>query len=740
MLLRLFCILLFCSQMVCAQKQNNNWCFGDGVGIDFNTATPICFQSQSNASEGGAATISSRHTGRLLFYTDGTKIWDSTHTVMPNGNGIGAPNRYTCAQGSVIIPNPGDSNKFYVFTHEDQGLPEGAVFYSVVDITLNSGRGDIISGQKMIKLDTGFVEGMTVASGCDGQWLIVFGRYTSKFTTYKISKTGIGQAVTSQNLYPVKTKNGTWGGIKVSPDSRKIAFVASNASGDTSFVACSDFNPQSGLVTNGNLIDLYVGNNYYSCAFSSNSTKLYVGAYNQRRIYQFDVSLPTIAAISASKKLIQTLAISPGDLQLGPDSNIYVSKNAATSIDLISNTNSSSPIYKANAVVFLSGTRSFLSLPQTVHYPQQLSIDPGRSVKIDICNGESKILQGKPGALSYIWSNNDTTETFTPTVSGQYLVTSSFLCGDFTDTFIVNIINLKVALGNDTAICAGNELTLDATQAFQPITYSWSNGSVKNKITINKGGVYYVTASSGTCAASDTIEININDAAVFYLNDTTLCLGDVYHLQGPSAFTYYKWNTGDTGRTVIVDKAGLYFLTAEKMGCKHTDTVNIYYDDGRFSLPADTFLCEGEQITVNATSLPGSTYTWSNDNKNPEITISAEGTYIVSASNRCGLFTDSITADFEDCECKPFVPSFTPNSDGINDALKPLFKCIIVQYEFFIFNRFGQAVFRTKNPEERWDGTYKGQKAEMGTYFYQLRLKNIRGIESLHKGDLILIR
>ncbi len=67
-----------------AQGENNIWCFGLRLGLDFNTNTPTQFTHNMNCLE-GAATVSDEQ-GNLLFYTLGNKVWDRNGNVMHKGD------------------------------------------------------------------------------------------------------------------------------------------------------------------------------------------------------------------------------------------------------------------------------------------------------------------------------------------------------------------------------------------------------------------------------------------------------------------------------------------------------------------------------------------------------------------------------------------------------------------------------------------------------------------------------
>lgn len=88
-----------------------------------------------------------------------------------------------------------------------------------------------------------------------------------------------------------------------------------------------------------------------------------------------------------------------------------------------------------------------------------------------------------------------------------------------------------------------------------------------------------------------------------------------------------------------------------------------------------------------------------------------------------------------------WVPNaFTPNGDGRNDRLHPLSVGYSRIKYFRVFNRFGEMVYETKTFFEGWDGWFRGQMADLGTYFWVLNVTNRFGKDELIKGDAILIR
>ena len=79
------------------------------------------------------------------------------------------------------------------------------------------------------------------------------------------------------------------------------------------------------------------------------------------------------------------------------------------------------------------------------------------------------------------------------------------------------------------------------------------------------------------------------------------------------------------------------------------------------------------------------------------------------------------------------VPNaFTPNGDGFNDDFLPIFNLPQVKdYQFFVFNRWGELIFNTNLPGKPWDGSYGGVVSQVDVYVWKLSCKDALS------GDLI---
>ena len=136
-----FLLLLLLAGTFPIQGQNNtnlNWYFGSSDrGIRFNRGTHTVTLADNPAASfgnGGGAVASNPINGNLLFFTDGSAIYDATGAVMPNGSGLsGNPSGN---QPAVIAAVPGQPNQYFVFTNTADYTTGGDIFLTTVDMSL----------------------------------------------------------------------------------------------------------------------------------------------------------------------------------------------------------------------------------------------------------------------------------------------------------------------------------------------------------------------------------------------------------------------------------------------------------------------------------------------------------------------------------------------------------------------------------------------------------------------------
>ncbi len=138
-------LLLFIGIQTFSQKQANIWYFGQGAGVDFNFSPPRALTDGILYTLEGCSTFSNSD-GELLFYSDGTTVYDKNHNIMNYTNGNPGNNllgNSSAAQSGMIIPKPLNNDIYYLFTVTDNNSTTGFNVYTI-DMSLNGGNGQLI--------------------------------------------------------------------------------------------------------------------------------------------------------------------------------------------------------------------------------------------------------------------------------------------------------------------------------------------------------------------------------------------------------------------------------------------------------------------------------------------------------------------------------------------------------------------------------------------------------------------
>ena len=741
----LFCFFFISLPLIAQQREANIWYFGRFLGVDFNSGAPVALNDgQLNTTE-GVATICDVN-GALLFYTDGIRIWNKLHQVMPNGTGLlGDP---SSTQSAIIVPKIGDNTRYYVFTVAQLSGPNG-LNYSVVNMTLDGGKGDV--EVKNVPVITNVVEKITAVRHCNNRdiWVMAHGSASDIYYSFLVSPTGVNttpvvshSGVVLPGVVPPSPLDSTsLGYLKASPDGSKIA-----AAHWTVNVDVSDFNNATGVVSN--TASMYVPGDphylSYGVEFSPNSKLLYstvfytdpANAQKRNALFQYDITLGTAAAIRASKQVV-SLNSDPIDtyaaLQIAPDGKMYMAKRAYKNIASISNPNVYGPgcVFTASAVQWtlpaqessyglptfvqsyffppdsfthsvscLSLTASFNYIPatnvlsvlwnfgdpasgvnntSTLNNPTHTFTTAGvytvklirftncgsdtltKQVSTDaininlgpdttVCTATSLLLNssGIGSTNTFLWQDGSTNPTFLATTAGLYWVEARNAAGCVKrDSINVAFKSLPVFnLGADGTLCAGDSLTLNATTT-GAISYLWSSGATTPIIKAFQAGVYWCEVNNGGCRFRDSLTITalLPKPVVNLGNDITLCGTTPVPLDATTTGATYLWQNGSTGPTQLATSSGLYWVEVKNsFGCSSRDSINITFKATPvFNLGADTPICAGDTLTLNATAAGAISYQWSTGATTATIKAFQAGLYWCEVNNGGCTFRDSLT-------------------------------------------------------------------------------------------------
>src|SRR5690606_14415326 len=248
---------------------------------------------------------------------------------------------------------------------------------------------------------------------------------------------------------------------------------------------------------------------------------------------------------------------------------------------------------------------------------------------------------------TYAWQDNSTNATFTVTQAGQYWVDVTTNGCSTSDTINVSYKPLPtVNLGNDTTLCDGETLTLDATNS--GATYLWQDNSTNATFTVSQADTFYVAVDLNGCIATDTIIVDYQSYPIVDLGaDTTLCQGESLTLDATNSGATYAWQDNSTNATFTVNEAGQYWVDVTTNGCSTSDTINVSYKPlPTVNLGNDTTLCDGETLTLDATN-SGATYLWQDNSTNATFTVSQADTFYVAVDLNGCIATDTIIVDYQ---------------------------------------------------------------------------------------------
>lgn len=290
-------------------------------------------------------------------------------------------------------------------------------------------------------------------------------------------------------------------------------------------------------------------------------------------------------------------------------------------------------------------------------------------------------------------------------------------------------------------------------------TYIDNEGSIKDSFAV---GQYKITAYAEKLGCNTSYNFEVTDFGVYpdppRIDDKNLCIdAPVEPLTAvPAPGGTVRWydlqrNLLPAVPTYTTSAEGRYqwLINQEVNVCESvydTIEVNIHPHPNVEIVNAGGHVCIGERITLIATG--AERYEWQPAEKitprdgQPSTTIYQPETFTVTGFSKYGC-TGLDTLVFDDIElcCRFMYPdAFTPNSDGINDGWHPITYGNVEFYQVSVFNRWGERVYTSSDPRQRWDGMYKGIKCDMGTYYYRLKATCVTGQQEETGGSFILIR
>lgn len=570
-------LLCTCFCTYAQNKSGNAWCFGWQNQLNFNTGTPVYSQSPLYNNGGGSASVADSATGNFLFSTDGVNVWDRTNTQMPlNISSLGGPEpSFWAPMPALIVPMPGQSKKYYIFT------TGGKLSYTVIDMALRSGLGDVSGHPNVLLQDTCARITGTFIAGNTGTWVVVHKLFSNAFYAYPVTQAGIGTPVIS-----FQGDTDRMGApFKMSPDGSMISGTFTNYLFNSSLTQVFRFNNSTGVVSPPFFTDYNYDRYFVGLTFSPNSRLLYAGNSIDTFFYQYDLYAGSDSAILASKYQIGTpyhqnnnLQISA--MQIASDQKIYLSLGLAYAspwMDAIDNPNvyGSGCNYHQHAVSMTglpNGTlpvfNDHIFVPDTIMHVAGYTTQRAVSC-VGSCQGQASVtaFYGHP-PYSYHWQpGNLTTQFIDNLCAGTYSVTVTDSIGqNFTTSVqIASLDTPQISITGDTSgiVCGSvGHLYVQPANWYAPYGYSyvWNTGATWNNITAINPGPYTCTATdyNGCRSVSRSIIFSFHSLPPA----TAVVVGDTLEAITSDSTVTYQWYFNGA----IINGATNYFCDSTQPG------------------------------------------------------------------------------------------------------------------------------------------------------------------------------
>ncbi|MEO1030839.1 MAG: T9SS type B sorting domain-containing protein [Bacteroidota bacterium] len=764
----LFAVL--CHLKIIAQAEASNWYFGTNAGLNFNASAPIALIDGQLATDEGCATISEPN-GELLFYTDGVKVWDKQHNVMPNGTGLTGDASST--QSAIIVPKPGSESLYYIFTVDDLAGPNG-VRYSEVNMNLNNGNGDI-TNQKNIELNASVTEKITAVKHANGidYWVVAHDWNNNNFLSYRISASGVSNTPVISAVGQIHGTNGldSKGYMKISPDANRLAYAAWTGN---SVVEIFDFNNATGEVSNPILIDdgffsQGPASGAYGIEFSPDSQLLYVTdqkflfGFITSRLFQFDLGLASASdMINSVTTLYENNSSNTilAALQLATDGKIYIAKSQEHFLDVIEHPDEIG--FAANYIadaIDLGGRLSGAGLPPFITSFFNFSI-----LSQGGCLGQATnfTLNTNSDINSVIWNFGDgfTSTDINPIHHfenpGTYNITAEISAPGETINVSSFITIYKFPIANtpdNMSIC--DDMSNDGVEIFDlslqndfihptspeiSITYHLTESDALNNMDPleslyeNISNPQTIYARVQNISNSDCFDMTSFDLNVLYTPDSSeetiyLCTDQPATLSAGLEFDAYMWSNGETTESITVTSPGTYTVEIQNIYQTSQQQQIICTGNKAFTviesseaiittIEINDWTAANNTITIVVEGIGD--YEFSLDNSNYQDSNifnnvpSGDYTVYVRDKNNCGTVTEVVYV-------LHYPKFFTPNGDDNNDYWHVKFSNTEPDLEVLIFDRYGKLLKQINANSIGWDGTFNGTKMPSSDYWFVIK-------------------
>jgi len=531
-------------------RQAENWVFGNNAMINFSGGDANASLTPSDILFPNGSSIISASNGDLKLFSDGIVAKSGAFYTLSNGDGLQGNN--FASQSSIIVPKPGNSRVYYIFTL-DMYIPPvftDGVRYSIAEFP-ESGPVSIISKNNLLFNENAQKISATQHENGRDFWIVTHGygdNNGANFYSYLLNDSTLNtNAVVTSIGHPhngnTSSNNGA-GSMKISPDGSKLALVIP----DDGIVEVYDFDNSSGKVSN--LVSSTSGQFVHvnGVEFSPDNSKLYftITPLGDGTNFLYQVNLDD-ADPFASPFIVHQFDVQQngtadslfGALQLATDGKIYAAKfkkGAFEKPNLGVIYNPNRPLgtcnynelnHNPNNGLYLNGGGSIIGLPSFVstfldiphfYYADQCHHDTTTITIRNTSNIDDAVWDfGNPSGTLVV--NDNLNPGFVYSEPGNYTIslTENYGTENYTynkEVTIHALPNVVLADGVDTVyILENSSIQLDAGQWD---FYEWApGGSTERYLDVTQEGLYEVMVTDSNCC-KNSAEVFIKFATISF--------------------------------------------------------------------------------------------------------------------------------------------------------------------------------------------------------------------------------
>jgi gliding motility-associated-like protein len=679
--------------------------------------------------------------GNIVIWVNAKGVYDRNGILMPGSTGILAD---PSSSEIVICPFPNDTLRYYIIYNQELYSP---LKYSVVDLRLRNGLGDVSQLNQALDGTNHYAEGLEVVRiPCSNNYWLLAYQQNKGFMRFKIEAAGIGTpALVHSFVTPDNSGRGELdyhnGRFGLAITTQKKAIVG-------------DFNPVDGVVANVQELNFpNATNGMYGLEFSPDASKVYLSDFYNRNIFG-NVAGPNLFRYNFltgnytswtipydDSRCVRTdrsqVVEGLGQIELGKDGSLYIPHVFGCQITVVKEANEETPVFdRIDVSTILShGVSDHIQS----NFLQPLQITANQT----ICEGETVLLTVKGGSnprwqpITGLSTPNSASTSAKPSTTTTYKVLADNQYGCQDSAFVTVTVSSKVKpaiQADQLVICGGGQVKLSTVTA--QASYQWYKNGVlipdaqADHLSTNLPGQYSVITTNANGCPETSLPLaissgNVPQATFTVSGATRLCQGETVSLSSPilagHTYQWYRNNAPVSGQQqagLRVSESGTYQVKVKNPeGCEALSTATEVevFEIPVVDLGPDRVSCAGEEVVLMAENQAvGATYQWSDGSQAPALSVSSNGDYQLTVQNGPCSVTRQVKVTFLD-ETKSKIPNvITPNGDIHNEYF--VLPDFLDKVGIAIYNRWGKEVYQSRNYQGEWNA----EGLETGLYYYQL--------------------